>query len=56
MGLGGPLPVVVRTPDPNEELCVELECVSDTLGVHFVLVSPCGCCTLEERLELRGGL
>ena len=48
--------VVVRTPEPNEEPCLELECVSDTLEVHIILVSPFGCSILEEELGLRGDL
>ena len=53
---GPPGLVVVRLPAPTEELCLELECLSDTASRPIVLVSPVGCPQLEDVIPLRGDL
>ena len=53
---GPPGLVVVRNSDPIEGLCLELECLSEMLNVHIVLVSRFGSHTLEATAELRGDL
>lgn len=53
---GPPGLVVVRLSDPTEELCLELECISDVTGIHIILVSPYGQPTLEDNVEMRGDL
>ena len=53
---GPPGLVVVRSPSPTEDLCLELECLSEMIGVHIVLVGRYGSSTLETVAELRGDL
>ena len=53
---GPPGLVVVRSSSPTEDLCLELECLSEMIGVHIVLVGRYGSSTLETVAELRGDL
>ena len=53
---GPPGLVVVRSSSPTEDLCLELECLSEMTGVHIVLVGRYGSSTLETVAELRGDL
>ena len=53
---GPPGLVVVRSSSPTEDLCLELECLSEMIGVHIVLVGRYGCSTLETIAEVRGDL
>ena len=53
---GTPGLVVVRNSIPAEGLCLELECLSEMLNVHIVLVSHFGSHALESTAELRGDL
>ena len=53
---GPPGLVVVRSSSPTEDLCLELECLSEMIGVHIVLVGRYGGSTLETVAELRGDL
>ena len=48
--------MVVRLPAPTEELCLELECLADTVSIPIVLTSPDGCPQLEDVVRLMGDL
>ena len=53
---GPPGLVVVRSSNPTEGLCLELEGLSAMTGVHIVLVGRYGSSALETVAELRGDL
>ena len=53
---GPPGLVVARLPAPTEELCLELECLADTVSIPIVIISPNEYPQLEDAVRLRGDL